>query len=127
MAREITRNGGRGAYRAVEADAAAFARARRPKPGKLSTHPALREQVSALLAQDWSPQQIAATLLLQHPDEPNARVSHETIYRDLYTPSRQVFAADTFHRFAQPAPGPASSRQDPLPRVRADQGHGPRP
>lgn len=98
VAREITRNGGREAYRAMEADAAAFDRAARPKPGKLATNPVLGEQVAALLTEDWSPQQIAATLLLQHPDEPRARVSHETIYRDLYTPSRQVFAADTFHR-----------------------------
>jgi len=104
VAREITRNGGREAYRAMEADAAAFDRAARPKPGKLATNPVLGEQVAALLTQDWSPQQIAATLLLQHPDEPRARVSHETIYRDLYTPSRQVFAADTFHRLRSGRP-----------------------
>jgi len=104
VAREITRNGGRDAYRAVDADAAAFDRARRPKPSKLARDLALRKQVTALLAEDWSPQQIAATLLLQHPDEPRARVSHETIYRDLYTPTRQVFAADTFHRLRSGRP-----------------------
>ncbi len=47
VAREIDRNGGRDAYRAVDADAAAYDRALRPKPSKLATDPVLREQVSA--------------------------------------------------------------------------------
>jgi len=104
VSREIDRNGGRDAYRAVHADAAAYDRARRPKPSKLATNPALREQVSAKLVEDWSPQQIAARLRLQHPDEPGLRVSHETIYRDLYMPSRQVFAAGMFHRLRSEHP-----------------------
>jgi len=37
--REIDRNGGRDAYRAVDADAAPYGRARRPKPSKLATNP----------------------------------------------------------------------------------------
>ncbi len=104
VAREIDRNGGRDAYRAVDADAAAYDRARRPKPSKLATDPVLRERVSALLVEDWSPQQIAARLRLAHPDEPGLRVSHETIYRDLYVPSRQVFDATMFHRLRSERP-----------------------
>jgi len=96
VSREIDRNGGRDAYRAVDADAAAYGRARRPKPSKLATDPVLRERVAAKLGEDWSPQQIAARLRLQHPDEPALRVSHETIYRDLYMPSRGVFDAGMF-------------------------------
>jgi hypothetical protein len=42
LSREIARNGGRDAYRALVADAAAFGRARRPKPSKLATNPDLR-------------------------------------------------------------------------------------
>ena len=104
VAREIRRNGGRDAYRAVDADAAAFDRARRPKPSKLAGDPALRERVGSLLAEDWSPQQIAATLRLEHPREPGLRVSHETIYRDLYMPSRRVFEAGMFHRLRSERP-----------------------
>jgi len=104
VSREIDRNGGRGAYRAVDADAAAYDRALRPKPSKLATNPALRERVVALLVQDWSPQQIAARLHLQHPDVPALRVSHETIYRDLYMPSRKVFDASMFHRLRSERP-----------------------
>jgi len=39
VSREIDRNGGRDAYRAVDADAAPYGRARRPKPSKLATNP----------------------------------------------------------------------------------------
>ncbi len=104
VSREIDRNGGRGAYRAVDADAAAYYRALRPKPSKLATNPALRERVAALLVEDWSPQQITARLHLQHPDVPALRVSHERIYRDLYMPSRKVFDASMFHRLRSERP-----------------------
>jgi IS30 family transposase len=98
VAREIARNGGRESYRAVTADGAAYDRAKRPKPSKLASNELLRERVSALLVADWSPQQIAARLRLAHPEDPGSRVCHETIYRDLYVPSRKVFEATMFHR-----------------------------
>jgi DNA-binding CsgD family transcriptional regulator len=59
VSRELTRNGGRGRYRAQTADAAAFGRAQRPQPAKLVTEPRLRAVVEAKLAVRWSPQQIA--------------------------------------------------------------------
>lgn len=36
----------------------------------------------------WSPEQIAATLRSMHPDDPRARVSHETIYAMIYAQPR---------------------------------------
>ncbi len=36
----------------------------------------------------WSPEQIAATLHAMHPDDPKARVSHETIYAMIYAQPR---------------------------------------
>ena len=36
----------------------------------------------------WSPAQIAATLRAMHPDDPQARVSHETIYAMIYAQPR---------------------------------------
>ena len=47
VSREIARNGGRDAYRALVADAAAFNRARRPKSSKLAANPGLRSVVAA--------------------------------------------------------------------------------
>jgi IS30 family transposase len=98
VSREIARNGGRDAYRALVADAAAFARARRPKPSKLDANAQLRSMVADKLDADWSPQQIAQWLQLRHPDDAAMRVSHESIYRDVYMPSRKVFDATMFHR-----------------------------
>jgi transposase, IS30 family len=75
-------------YRAGPAHAKAEARARRPKPGKLSAHPELRELVQAGLIRRWSPQQISRVLRRAHPDRPELQVSHETIYRSLFVQGR---------------------------------------
>ena len=98
VSREIARNGGRDAYRALVADAAAFDRARRPKPSKLATHPDLRGVVADKLDDDWSPQQIAQWLRREFHGDAAMQISHESIYRDLYMPSRKVFDASMFHR-----------------------------
>lgn len=104
VSREIARNGGRQVYRAVVADSAAFERARRPKPSKLAADPLLRGVVAAKLGQDWSPQQIAWWLRRCHPDDAGCRISHESIYRDLYTPSRKSFDSNLFHRLRSERP-----------------------
>jgi IS30 family transposase len=88
VTRELARNGGRGGYRAVGADARALERARRPKLAKLAASPRLRAEVERRLGERWSPQQIAARLRMDFPDDPELRVSHETIYQSLYVQSR---------------------------------------
>jgi IS30 family transposase len=98
VSREIARNGGRDAYRALVADAAAFERARRPKSAKLAANPQLRGVVADKLDDDWSPQQIAQWLRREFVGDAAMRISHESIYRDLYMPSRKVFDASMFHR-----------------------------
>ncbi len=89
VSREIDRNcaaGGR-AYRAVAAQAAAEQRARRPKPRKLA-HAGLRDRVQQGLEDNWSPQEIAARLTLDFPDDEAMRISHETIYQSLFVQGR---------------------------------------
>jgi transposase, IS30 family len=86
--REVARNGGRQFYTARRADRAAWERARRPKPLKLVAHPELAGEVTRRLRTCWSPQQIAGRLRLEHPDDPNWWVSHETIYKSLYLQGR---------------------------------------
>ena len=88
ISREIARHGGATDYRAAEADAAAWQAAHRPKRCRLATHARLCAVVAAKLAADWSPQQIAAWLVSEYPDDPAMRVSHETIYRTLYVQAR---------------------------------------
>ena len=88
VSREVTRNGGHSRYRAAGGDQAAWTRAARPKRCKLATNDRLREAVAGKLGEDWSPQQIAGWLVREFPDEPEMRVSHETIYLTLFVQSR---------------------------------------
>jgi len=88
VSREVARSGSRGAYRATGADAAAVERGRRPKLCKLASEPRLRQAVVRGLRALWSPQQIAAQLLKDYPDDATMRVSHETIYRTLFVQAR---------------------------------------
>jgi len=88
ISREVRRHGGRTRYRARTADAAAWQRARRPKPCRLAQQPWLRQVVAQKLQQRWSPEQIAAWLTRTYPDNPSRHVSHETIYRTLFIQSR---------------------------------------
>jgi IS30 family transposase len=74
-------------YRADNAHRKAVERGRRPKPRRLA-NPLLAFLVDRMLRQDWSPQQIAATLPRWFPDRPELRVSHETIYQTLFVQSR---------------------------------------
>ena len=84
VAREVNRNGGRIAYRASTAQKATAARGRRPRVRKLVANHALASVVAEGLAKRWSPAEVAARLVLDHPDDPEMRVSHETIYTSLY-------------------------------------------
>ena len=88
ISREVSSNGSRQRYRAWKAERSAVRRARRPKAAKLSTHPRLRREVERRLGERWSPQQIAARLVGDYPDDPGMRVSHETIYRTLFVQAR---------------------------------------
>jgi IS30 family transposase len=90
ISREVRRHGGRVRYRASVADVRTWHRARRPKPCRLATSAALRILVTAKLADDWSPQQIAGWLKQTFPDHPDMQVSHETIYVSLFVQSRGV-------------------------------------
>ena len=88
ISREVGRNGGRDGYRAALADQAAWARALRPKPCKLTVNRPLAGIVSDLLRMLWSPEQIAGWLKHTYPDDESLHVSHETIYRSLFIQAR---------------------------------------
>jgi IS30 family transposase len=90
VSREVGRHGGRQRYRAAVADADTWARALRPQTCRLAQHSALRACVAEKLEADWSPQQIAGWLERTYPQDPEMRVSHETIYLSLFVQSRGV-------------------------------------
>jgi transposase, IS30 family len=90
--REISRNlfrevkEYRGYYPITAEDSA---KRRRQRRRKLIQDARLRQHVTAMLAQWWSPEQIAGRL--QHIGE-DARVSHETIYQFVYSPEGRALA-----------------------------------
>ncbi|WP_199730343.1 helix-turn-helix domain-containing protein, partial [Amycolatopsis panacis] len=88
IAREIDRNGGPVEYRAVEAERRAEDNLRRPKERKLESSTRLHDAVNDGLREQWSPKQIGQRLCEDYPDDPEMRVSHETIYECLYLQAR---------------------------------------
>jgi len=90
VSREVTRHGGRSAYRAQQADAQAWVSALRPKRCLLAVNRKLRDIVASKLIRDWSPEQVSGWLKTQYPDDESMRVSHETIYRSLFIQARGV-------------------------------------
>jgi IS30 family transposase len=94
ISREVDRNTSAGQpYRAVAAQVAAERRARRPKPRTLE-NPALHARVTADLEKRWSPEEIAARLRLDFPDDASMRACHETIYRALFIQGRGALRRD---------------------------------
>jgi len=87
ISREVARRGLQG-YRAWQADKGAMERGRRPKPAKLAVNSRLCREVERGLEAKWSPQQISARLVCDYPDDPQMRVSHETIYKTLFIQAR---------------------------------------
>lgn len=95
ISRELSRNADRaGCYRATSSHALAYARASRPKPSKLATNLELCRNVEEDLRRRYSPEQIVGRLRHQFPDDPQMRVSPETLYQSLYVQSRGAMRRD---------------------------------
>jgi IS30 family transposase len=94
ICRELARNGGRKSYRATTADDRACSQMARPKSSKLTLSPRLRRVLRRWLLDDLSPEQISGRLKVEYPEDPEMRISHETIYQSLYVQSRGQFRKD---------------------------------
>jgi IS30 family transposase len=81
-------------YSPHKAQARADANAARPKTAKLAEHDRLRGEVQDRLEAEHSPEQITARLKVDFPDDPEMRVSHETIYQSLYVQGRGALRRD---------------------------------
>ena len=90
VSREVTRHGGRPAYRAHDADRQAWVSALRPKRCLLAGNRKLRDMVASKVILDWSPEQISGWLKTEYPNDGSMQVSHETIYRSLFIQARGV-------------------------------------
>ncbi|MGY2742919.1 IS30 family transposase [Arthrobacter sp. UYCu723] len=89
ISREFRRNAdARMGYLPHGAHRKAAARRARPKTAKLAAESELRDYVKDKLLIRWSPEQISHTLVEEFPDNPEMRVSPETIYQALYVQAR---------------------------------------
>jgi transposase, IS30 family len=85
VSREISRHGGRRAYRAHRADNGARKSRRRPKRRKIDADPNLKERVLCDFRKARSPEQISGRLCYERGrGETDMSVSHEAIYTWLY-------------------------------------------
>ncbi len=91
-------DGHRPRYRASMAQKRTDWRARRTGESKLAGNARLRQVVQDQLEQEHSPEQISVRLLLDFPDDPEMRVSHETIYRALFVQGRGSLRRDLAQR-----------------------------
>ncbi|MGH9196240.1 MAG: transposase [Acidimicrobiia bacterium] len=71
VSREVNDNGGRSGYGAIAAQRASKKRGRRPKVRKLMANEALAAIVTEGLKKRWSPAEVAARLVLDHPRQPS--------------------------------------------------------
>jgi IS30 family transposase len=85
LSREVRRNSQAGLYMSSAAQQASLQRrvAARP-PARLDPDGPLWPLITHMLGWLWSPQQIARTLRVMWPDQPELHVSHETIYNAIY-------------------------------------------
>jgi hypothetical protein len=134
VCREVAANGGAGRYRACAADRRALRLAHRPKPAKLARCPRLRKVAGSKLELRWSPEQIAGWLKAGYPDDPEMRVSHETIYLSLFAPvqggaaqgagpvpAQRPGPAPAARAVGEQRPGPAAGHRPHLPAGRRGQ------
>jgi transposase, IS30 family len=91
VSRELNRNSrSDGTYRPFEAHRWAVQRRARRHRRRIDTHPGLCELVAELLAQRWSPQQIARHLRRKFPDDRSMWLCHESIYQAIYQPQSRL-------------------------------------
>ena len=87
ISREVARNRVFDRYVPSLAQEQTWTRARRSRPRKLDGL-ALRGQVVSMLTERFSPEQVAGRLRLEHPENREMQVSHETIYQAPYVQGR---------------------------------------
>lgn len=118
VSREVARHGGREAYRAGAADAAARSARWRPQAMTVERYPRLRSIVLGLLRRGWSPASIAGRLPRDHPHDQSLRVSHEAIYQWVYATPVSSLARELIALRTRRSQRRGGARPGPVPRIR---------
>jgi IS30 family transposase len=92
ISRETRRGATGSGYRARVGQDVAEANLKRPKGRRLEANPVLLSEVLRGLRLRHSPEQIAGRLRDDFPEDPEMRVSHETIYQAIYVQPRGELA-----------------------------------
>ena len=91
ISRELRRNSRRdGTYRPFEAHRWAVQRRARRHRRRIDNNPVLCELIAELLAQRWSPQQIARHLRRKYAEDQSMWLCHESIYQAVYQPQSRL-------------------------------------
>jgi IS30 family transposase len=90
VSREMARNGRKNGYRPFEAHRKATARRARDHKRRVEKNAELGQAVGELLAQRWSPPQIARHLRAKHPEHRSMWLCHESIYQAIYQPGSRL-------------------------------------
>jgi Helix-turn-helix domain len=107
ISHELRRNAAPGGgYRPFEAHRLATARRGRRHRRRIETSNELRELITELLAQRWSPQQISRHLRLRFPGQPGMWLCHESIYQAVYQPGSVLLRPSPLARTAVPRCAP---------------------
>jgi IS30 family transposase len=109
VSRELSRNGRRSGYRPHEAHRKATARRARDHKRRVEKNAELHQTLGELLAQRWSPQQIARHLRAKHPDDRSMWLCHESIYQAIYQPGSGLLRPS---KFAAPHRSPLRTGRD---------------
>jgi len=119
VSREITRHGGREAYRAWKAGSAARESRRRPKERKIDADPELKDRVVADLKRGWSPEEISGRLAYERSlGETGMSVSHETVYTWIYArPKGELARNGIFLRTGREERKPRGRKKTPGARI----------
>jgi IS30 family transposase len=84
ISRELRRNAGRDGYDAAQAQKLYEQRREPCRPRKRLEHPPLRCFVFDKITSGWTPGTIKGRLPLLYPQDPQMRISHETLYQAIY-------------------------------------------
>ncbi len=92
ISRELARNRTEAGYGSHTAQEKSALRRKQRLIARKLDHPPLKDEVENKLSRSWSPEEVAGRLKMDYPDDRRMQISHQTIYRWLYSDSTRYAA-----------------------------------